>query len=58
MSKTLSFWGMSGHVATVCHESVKPTHSAILGPDGKPLVYEANPVGFDLTPMKNKPENR
>jgi hypothetical protein len=24
--------------------------SAVLGPDGEPLVYERYPLGFDLTP--------
>jgi hypothetical protein len=43
-------WNETGRVATGCHESTKPTHSQILGPDGKPLAYKPNPIGFDLRP--------
>lgn len=32
----------------------KPTHSTLLGPDGKPLAYRQPPVGFDLRPTKEK----
>lgn len=31
-------------------ESEKPTHSVLLGADGRPLRYAAYPIGFDLRP--------
>jgi hypothetical protein len=45
-------WG--GHPAAgfadQVHEADRPTHSPVLGPDGRPLRYEARPrLGFDLT---------
>lgn len=46
-------WNHSGRVATSCEVSDKPTHSKILAPDGKPLEYERQPVGFDLKPKGN-----
>jgi len=30
-----------------------PTHSPVLGPDGRPLQYEGRaPIGFDLSPRR------
>lgn len=31
-------------------ESDKPTHSQLLGPNGAPLAYQRQKIGFDLTP--------
>jgi hypothetical protein len=39
---------ISGRVATTCHEQDLPTYSKLLGPNGMPLPYKKNPVGFDL----------
>ena len=36
------------HADTV-QETEKPTHSKVLGPNGQPLKYQPNPVGFNLT---------
>lgn len=44
-------WGdyPSAHYADEVHEQERPTHSQLLGPDGKPLQYAPpQPVGFDL----------
>lgn len=43
----------SHEFATEVHESDKPSHSAILGPDGRPLQYRRQPLGFDLTPRRH-----
>jgi len=41
--------GYSAMMADTVHEGSYPTHSRILGPDGKPLEYEPRPaMGFDL----------
>lgn len=45
-------WNHNGRVATVCHETYRPTHSDLLGPDGEPLRYERQTVGFDLRPAR------
>lgn len=42
----------TGRVANTCHEAERPTHSQLLGPDGRPLAYAPRPVGFDLTRRK------
>lgn len=47
------YYGDQGRVATQCHESDKPTHSQLLGPDGKPLPYAKFEVGFHV-PLKQK----
>lgn len=31
----------------------RPTYSEVLGPDGWPLEYEYEPLGFDLTARSN-----
>lgn len=31
-----------------------PRVSRVLGPDGEPLVYERQPLGFDLSPRGRK----
>lgn len=38
----------AGRVATTCVETDKPVYSELLGPNGKPLEYKQNPVGFLL----------
>lgn len=43
--------GESGMFADQMHESDKPTHSQLLGPDGKRLAYETQRLGFDLRPQ-------
>lgn len=45
-------WGQGDghHFADVVHELDRPTHSKLLGPDGKPLQYERQKIGFDLRP--------
>ena len=45
-------WGYPGRVATQCEVSDFPTHSQLLGPDGRPIAYEPRPCGFDLTPAR------
>jgi hypothetical protein len=45
-------WGETGRVATTCHEADRPSHSQVLGPDGKPLAYARQSVGFDLKPKQ------
>lgn len=47
-------WGWEGALfADVVHEGDYPTHSPILGPDGRRLEYEPRPpMGFDLRPRK------
>ncbi len=43
--------GTFAHADTV-HEGDYPTHSPVLGLDGRPLQYEARQrLGFDLTPV-------
>lgn len=42
--------GPDGWVCREVIETDKPTHSELLGPDGLPLPYNPNPVGFDLRP--------
>lgn len=36
------------HFADQVHEDQKPEESKLLGPDGKPLRYAKQPMGFDL----------
>ena len=48
-------WGMGQHFADVAHEADRPSHSPLLGPDGKPLQYARLTLGFDLSP-KRKPQ--
>ncbi len=40
--------------AVEVHESDKPSHSAVLGPDGRPLRYQRHAIGFDLTPRPRR----
>lgn len=42
------WYGEQGRVATVCHETDKPAFSRLLGPDGNPLQYQQNPIGFAI----------
>lgn len=45
-----------GHLfADQVHESEHPEYSRILGPDGKPLRYARQPMGFDLRSTKAAP---
>ena len=39
-----------GIYADTLHESERPEHSKLLGPDGQPLRYETIRLGFDLRP--------
>lgn len=40
-------WNETAGFADVVFESDLPTHSSVLGPDGKPLRYEPKPpIGF------------
>lgn len=42
-----------GHLfADQVQEADKPDESKLLGPDGKPLRYARQPMGFDLRPRK------
>jgi hypothetical protein len=44
-----------GHLfADQVHEAERPEESRLLGPDGKPLHYERQPMGFDLRERKPK----
>ena len=52
-SETVYWDDYSGRVATIVHETEKPTHSTLLGPDGNPMSYEKKKIGFDLTPKGN-----
>lgn len=55
MSVYVDYQEYGGRYATTIHESEKPTHSGLLGPDGKPLKYAQPPrLGFDLTPKKDR----
>lgn len=49
------WWDGAAHpVADHGHSGEYPTHSRLLGPDGRPLEYEPRPrLGFDLSP-RNK----
>ena len=51
MSKTVvePYWGGEGHYADEVHVPDRPTHSKLLGPDGRPLKYETPRVGFDTS---------
>jgi hypothetical protein len=33
-------------------ETERPTHSKLLGPDGRPIPYVRQKLGFDLTPKR------
>lgn len=46
--------GASSLYADTVHEGDKPTHSQLLGPDGHPLAYKRNPVGFQLVNTSKK----
>lgn len=42
-------WQEHGSVGgQTVHEREKPSYSPVLGPDGAPLEYEYQPLGFDL----------
>lgn len=46
-------WSSNGaHFADSVHETIKPQYSELLGPDGQPLQYKQQKMGFDLTPRK------
>lgn len=45
-------YGDGHHFADQVHESDRPEESKLLGPDGKPLRYARQPMGFDLRPRK------
>jgi|GEM_PF-5350308 len=49
-------WGGEVHAyADQVFEDDRPTESAILGPDGRPLKYEPRQrVGFDLRPSNTR----
>ena len=42
----------SGGGSVEVFESDRPTHSSVLGPDGAPLEYDYQPIGFDLRRRK------
>jgi hypothetical protein len=43
-----SFSGDDAPVATEAHVSERPSHSRLLGSDGRPLQYRQQRIGFDL----------
>ena len=44
------YYGDAHAYADMVHEGDYPTHSPVLGADGRPLQYEPRPrMGFDLT---------
>lgn len=55
-------WPNEGtRILNTLYERDRPTHSQLLGPNGEPLKYRVERVGFDLTPhhgdKTNKQEN-
>ena len=45
-------WMAESHIyADTVLETDRPTHSRLLGPDGRPLPYEQPRPGFDLKPQ-------
>ena len=48
------WWGGQIHLAGEVEESEKPTHSKLLGPNGEPIPYKRQKLGFDLTPKQRK----
>ena len=48
------WWGEQMHLAGEVEESEKPTHSKLLGPNGQPIPYKRQKLGFDLTPKHRK----
>jgi hypothetical protein len=44
--------GTANGFADVVHQQDRPTHSQFLGPDGEPIPYRTQPLGFDLTSRK------
>lgn len=45
----VAYWGEGPYpIADVAHEQCQPEESKLLGPDGRPLRYKRQPMGFDL----------
>ena len=52
-------WGPESHLfAGEVQEQCLPTHSRLLGPDGNPLPYARQRIGFDLTPRAKREEKQ
>lgn len=47
-------YGLSYPFADVVQERDQPIESKLLGPDGRPLRYARQPMGFDLRPVALK----
>ena len=46
-------WSGDTHpMADTVFEGEKPTHAKLLGPDGEPLQYQRQRLGFDLSPKR------
>jgi len=43
-----TWYGDAHPIADMVHEQDKPEESKLLGPDGRPLKYQRQPMGFDL----------
>jgi hypothetical protein len=47
--------GEGGTYADEVHEADRPSHSRLLGPNGKPLLYETKqPIGFRLSGRRSQ----
>ena len=48
-------WAGAYPFADQVQEQDRPEESKLLGPDGRPLRYQRQPMGFDLRPRKPSP---
>lgn len=50
------YYGQAFPFADLAQEADKPSHSKLLGPDGKPMKYARQQLGFDLRPNRKPQE--
>jgi hypothetical protein len=56
VSDPVSQWDPAAPYSDTAHVADYPTHSPVLGPNGRPLRYEERQrVGFNLTATKGTP---